>query len=105
MLIIPPKFKPMMRQWLVLAPPRVASLSTNKWCEFWVKVHMLKDYMVLGRGWEYFYGRHMIVPGDLLLFKLSSLGLTVQIYNANSSIIYRFRCTKHRCVGDITQAP
>ncbi|KAE8781740.1 Protein transport protein Sec31A [Hordeum vulgare] len=38
MLIIPPKFRSVTRQCLFLAPPRVVSLSTNNWCEFWVQV-------------------------------------------------------------------
>ncbi|KAE8810133.1 40S ribosomal protein S5-1 [Hordeum vulgare] len=38
MLVIPPKFRSVMKQWLVINPPRAASLSANKWCEFWVQV-------------------------------------------------------------------
>lgn len=38
MLVIPEAFRPVMKQWLVLKPPRVFRLSTNKWCELWVKV-------------------------------------------------------------------
>ncbi|KAE8789597.1 Protein transport protein Sec31A [Hordeum vulgare] len=79
MLIIPPKFRSVMRQCIVLAPPHVISLSANKWCEFWFQVQMFKDHMVLGRGWEYFCDRHRIVPSDLLVFKLSGLGIMVQI--------------------------
>ena len=77
MLIIPPKFRSVMKKWLVTGPPRVVSLSTNKWCEFWVQVQMFKSHMVLGRGWEYFCRRRKIVPGDLLVFRLSGLGLNV----------------------------
>ncbi|KAE8819262.1 60S ribosomal protein L10a-1 [Hordeum vulgare] len=94
----------MMMQWLVFSPPHIVSLSANKWCMFRVHVQMFKDHMVLGRGWEYFRHRHRIVPNNLLDFKLSGLGLRVQIYNANSSIICKVRCTKHSCVGDIAQA-
>ncbi|KAE8769537.1 F-box domain containing protein,putative,expressed [Hordeum vulgare] len=36
MLTIPPKFRSVMKEWLVNGPPRVASLSANKWCDFWV---------------------------------------------------------------------
>ena len=85
MLIIPRKFRSVMKQWLVSGPPRVVSLSSNKWCEFWVQVQMFKGHMVLGRGWEYFCHWHKIVPDDLLVFKLAELGLKVQIFNANSS--------------------
>ena len=64
MLIIPRKFRPVMKQWLVSGPLRVVSLSANKWCEFWVQVQMFRGHMVLGRGWEYFYYRHKSVPGN-----------------------------------------
>ena len=32
MVIIPRWFRPVMKQWLVSGPPRVVSLSANKWC-------------------------------------------------------------------------
>ena len=60
--------------------------------------------MVLGRGWNYFCHRHRIVPGDLLIVRFSRVGLKVQIYNHDSSIMCRFRCSKHSCVGDIAHA-
>ncbi|XP_073367809.1 uncharacterized protein [Aegilops tauschii subsp. strangulata] len=50
-------------------------------------VQMFKGHMLLGRGWKYFCGQHKIVPGDLVVFKLSDLGLKMQIFNANSSNI------------------
>ena len=62
---------------------------------------MFKGHMVLGRGWEYFCCRHKIVPGDLVVFKLSGLGLKVQIFNANTSNICKVQCSKHNCIGDI----
>ena len=47
MLIIPPAFRPVMKQWLVTGPPRVVfSLSANQWCEFSVQVQMFKGHMV-----------------------------------------------------------
>ncbi|KAE8809908.1 Protein TOC75, chloroplastic [Hordeum vulgare] len=48
-LIISPKFKSVMKQWLVTDPPHIAGLSANKWCEFWVQVQMFRGHMVLGR--------------------------------------------------------
>ncbi|KAE8797392.1 Protein transport protein Sec31A [Hordeum vulgare] len=34
MLVIPPKFEEVMREWLAVKLPRVIRLTTNKWCEF-----------------------------------------------------------------------
>lgn len=34
MLIIPPKFMEVMKEWLTVKFQRVVSLSANKWCEF-----------------------------------------------------------------------
>ena len=34
MLIIPPNFREVMKQWLVIKPPRIVSLSANKYYEF-----------------------------------------------------------------------
>ncbi|KAM3191938.1 hypothetical protein ACQJBY_069276 [Aegilops geniculata] len=82
----------------------IAILSANKWCELWVQVQMFKGQMVLERGWEYFCCRHKIVPDGLLVFRLSGLGLKVQIFNANTSNIYRVRRSKHSCVDDIMHA-
>ena len=33
MLVIPPKFREVMKQWLVIKPLRVVRLLANKWCE------------------------------------------------------------------------
>ena len=60
--------------------------------------------MVLGRGWEYFYRRHNIVSGDLVVLRISGLGLKVQVYNHNSSIGCRVRCSRHNCIGDVVFA-
>ena len=65
---------------------------------------MFKGHMVLRHGWVYFFHRQKIVPNDLLFFRLSGLGLKVQIFDANTSNIYRVQCSKHSCVGNITQA-
>ncbi|KAE8784175.1 hypothetical protein D1007_42251 [Hordeum vulgare] len=76
-LIILPKFRSVMKQWLVTVPLRVSSLSTNKWCKFSVQVQYFKGHMVLGHGCEYFCSRQKIVPGDLVVFKPSDLRLKV----------------------------
>ncbi|KAE8803825.1 Protein TOC75, chloroplastic [Hordeum vulgare] len=104
MLVIPPAFRPMMKQWLVTNPPLVIGLSANKWCEFWVQVQMFKGHMVLRRGSEYFHHRQKTVPGDFVVFMLFGLGLKVQTVNASTSNICRIWCSKHNCVGDITDA-
>ena len=105
MLVIHRKFVEVMNEWLVIKQlPRVVRLSANKWCEFWVQVQNFEGHMVLGRGWNYFCHRHRIVPGDLLIVRFSRVGLKVQIYNHDSSIMCMFRCSKHRCVGDIAHA-
>ncbi|KAE8815871.1 Protein transport protein Sec31A [Hordeum vulgare] len=102
MLVIPSKSVQVMNEWLVIRQlPRVVGLSANKWCEFWVQVRNVEGHMLLGRGWNYFYRRHRIVPGDLIVLRISGLGLKVQIYNHDSSIVCRFCCSKHICVGNI----
>ena len=97
MLIIPPKLKEVMKQWLMLKPPRVVRLPTNKWCEFCVQVQNFEGRMVLGRGRQYFCRRHMIIPGDLLVLRIFGL-----IYNKNSSIMCKVRCTRHNCISNIS---
>ncbi|KAE8804412.1 hypothetical protein D1007_19442 [Hordeum vulgare] len=86
MLVIPPKFMEVMKEWLKVKLPCVVRLSTNKWCKFWVQVHNFEGQMVLGCCWQYFCLRHMIVLGDLVLLRICGLGLKVQIYNHDSSI-------------------
>ncbi|KAE8804010.1 Protein transport protein Sec31A [Hordeum vulgare] len=44
---------------------------------------------------EYFCRRHKIVPGNLVVFRLSDLGLKVQIFNTSSSNICRVWFPKH----------
>ena len=105
MLVIPRKFVEVMNTWLVIKRlPRVVRLSANKQCVFWVQVQNFEGHMVLGRGWNYFCRRHRIVPGDLVVVLISGLGLKVQIYNHDSSVMCRFRCSRHNCVGDIEHA-
>ena len=105
MLVIPRKFVEVMNTWLVIKRlPRVVRLSANKRCVFWVQVQNFEGHMVLGRGWNYFCRRHRIVPGDLVVVRISGLGLKVQIYNHDSSVMCRFRCSRHNCVGNIEQA-
>ncbi|KAE8785603.1 Protein transport protein Sec31A [Hordeum vulgare] len=102
MLVIPSKFAHVMNEWLVIRRLlRVASLLANKWCEFWVQFQNFEGHMLLGRGWNYFCLRHRIVHGDLLVLRISGLGLKVQIYNHDSLMMCRFRCNKHICVGNI----
>ena len=79
-------------------------LSANKRCVFWVQVHNFEGHMVLGRGWNYFYRRHRIAPGDLVVVRISGLGLKVQIYNHDSSVMCRYRCSRHNCLGGIKHA-
>ncbi|KAE8797777.1 Protein TOC75, chloroplastic [Hordeum vulgare] len=38
MLIIPPKFVEVMKEWLVVKLPPIVRLSANKWSELWVQV-------------------------------------------------------------------
>ena len=64
---------------------RVVRLSANKRCVFWVQVQNFEGHMVLGRGWNYFCRRHRIIPGDLVVVRISGLGLKVQIYNHDYS--------------------
>ena len=105
MLVVPRKFVEVMNTWLVIKRlPRVVRLSANKRCVFWVQVQNFEGHMVLGRGWNYFCRRHRIVPGDLVVVRISGLGLKVQIYNHDSSVMCRFRCSRHNCVGDIEHA-
>ena len=85
MLIIPPQFREVMKQWLVNKPSRVVRLSAAKWCEFWVQIQKFEGHMVLGRGWEYFCRHPRIVAGDLLVPRISMLGLKVHIFNKKSS--------------------
>ena len=90
-----------MNTWLVIKRlPCVVRLSANKRCVFWVQVQNFKGHMVLGRGWDYFCRRHRIVPGDLIVVRISGLGLKVQIYNHDSSVMCRFHCSRHNCVDD-----
>ncbi|KAE8786691.1 hypothetical protein D1007_39381 [Hordeum vulgare] len=77
MLVIPPKFRFFKKQWMFTGPPRVVSLSANKWCEFWVHVQYFKGHMVLGHGWEYFSSLHKSIHDDLVVFMLYDLGLKV----------------------------
>lgn len=104
MLVIPTKFREVIKQWLMIKPPRIVRLSTNKCYEFRVWVQNFQGEMVLGRGWPYFYRRHGITPGNLVIMRISGLGLNVQIYNHDSSIMCRACSTKHNCVGDFSQA-
>ncbi|KAE8769375.1 hypothetical protein D1007_59075 [Hordeum vulgare] len=104
MYIILPKFRSVVKQWLVTRPPSIVSLFANKSCEFWVQVQYFNGHMVLGRVWEYFCSRHKIVPDELVVFRIFDLGLKVEIFNANSSNIYRVWCSKHNCIGDIAHA-
>ena len=60
--------------------------------------------MVLGWGWNYFCRRHQIIPGDLIIVRIPGLGLKVQIYNHDSSVMCRYRCSRHNCLGGIEQA-
>ena len=92
MLVIPRKFVEVMNTWLVIKRlPRVVRLSANKRCVIWVQVQNFEGHMVLGRGWNYFCHRHRIVPGDIVIVRISGLGLNIQIYNHNSSVMCRFR--------------
>ncbi|KAE8808607.1 hypothetical protein D1007_15001 [Hordeum vulgare] len=75
MLVIPPKFVEVMKEWLAVKLPHVVKLSANKWCKFLVHVLNFEGRMVLGRGWQYFCRRHMIVPGDLVMLRIFDLGL------------------------------
>ena len=79
-------------------------LSANKRCVFWVQVQNFEGHMVLGQGWNYFCRHHRIIPGDLVIVRISGLGLQVQIYNHDSSVRCRFRCSMRNCVGDIEHA-
>ena len=104
-LVIPRKFMEVMNEWLVIKQlPRVVRLLANKWCEFWVQVQNFEGHMVLRRGWNYFCRHHQIVPGDLVVVRISGLGRKVQIYNHDSSVMCRFHCRRHNCVGDIEHA-
>ena len=100
MLIIHPQFREVMKQWLVIKPSYVVRLSAAKWCEFWVQIQIFEDRMVLGRGWEYFCHRHQVVAGDILVMRISGLGMKVQIYNGKTSTAYPVRCHRHKCLGD-----
>ena len=105
MLVIPCKFVEVMKEWLVIKwLSCVVRLSANKRCTFWVQVQNFEGHMVLGRGWNYFCRGHRIVPGDLVIVRILGLGLKVQIYNHDSSVMCRFRCTRHSCVGNIEHA-
>ena len=55
------------------------------------------------QGWQYFSCGHRIIPGDLVMLRISGLGLRVQIYNDNS-IGCRVRCSKHSCIRDLEYA-
>ena len=105
MLVVPPKFVEVMNTWLVIKRlPCMIRLSVNKRCVFWVQVQNFTGHMVLGQGWNYFCCRHRIVPGDLVVVRISGLGLKVWIYNHDSSDMCRFRCSRHNCLGGIEQA-
>ena len=60
--------------------------------------------MVLCQGWEYFCHHHGIVVGDLLILRISGLGLKMQIFNKKSSNMCTVRCTRHKCLGDFPLA-
>ena len=105
MLGIPRKFMEVMNEWLVIKRLlRVVRLSANKRCAVWVEVQNFEGHMVLGRGWNYFCRRHRIVPRDLVVVRISGLGLEVQVYNHDSLVMCRYRCSKHNCLGGIEQA-
>ncbi|KAE8790409.1 hypothetical protein D1007_35261 [Hordeum vulgare] len=95
MLVIPPKFMEVMKEWVTVKLLHVVGLLTNKWCKLWVQIQNFEGQMVLGRGWQYFYHRHMIIPDNLIMLCISGLGLKVQIYNHDNSIRCRVRCSKH----------
>ena len=78
--------------------------SANKRCVFWVQVQNFEGHMVLGRGWNYFCRRHRIVPDDLVSVLISGLGQKIQIYNHDSSVMCRFRRSRHNCVGNTEHA-
>ena len=71
---------------------------------FWLQVQNFEGHMVLGRGWNYFYRCDRIVPGDLVVVRISGLRLKVQIYNHDSSVMCRFHCSRNNCVGNNDQA-
>ncbi|KAE8805120.1 hypothetical protein D1007_18863 [Hordeum vulgare] len=45
-----------------------------------------------------------ILPNDLVVVRISDLGLKVQIYNHGSSIECRVHCSTHCCIGDLAFA-
>ncbi|KAE8790319.1 hypothetical protein D1007_35375 [Hordeum vulgare] len=104
MLIIPPKFMEVMKEWLTMKLSHVMSLSANKWREFWVQVQTFKGRMVLGRVQEYLCRRHRIVAGDLVVLRISGLDLKVQVYNHDNSIVCRVCCSRHNCIGYVAFA-
>src|SRR4051812_1223760 len=85
MLIIPRRFHEVMKQWLVIRLLRIVRLSAMKWCEFCFQIQNFEGHMVLGGGWNFFCDRHKVVPGDILVIRISGLGLKVQIYNHKRS--------------------
>ncbi|KAE8785711.1 Protein transport protein Sec31A [Hordeum vulgare] len=103
-LVIPPKFVKVMREWLVVKLPRVQGYRPTSVATSRFRSRTSTEQMVLGRGWQYFFCRHKIVPGDLLAPWISGLGLKLQIDNHGSSIMCRVRCSRHSCINDISLA-
>ncbi|KAE8779715.1 hypothetical protein D1007_47287 [Hordeum vulgare] len=95
MLIIPPKFMEVMKEWLTVKLSHVVRLSANKWSEFWVQVQNFEGRIVLGRVWEYFCRCHRIVPSDLVVPRIS---------NHDNSIGCRVRCSRHICIVEVAFA-
>ena len=105
MLVIPPKFMEVMKEWLPVRLSHVIEISANKWCKLSVEVQNCGGggrWCLAGAGIT--SAAHRIVPGNLVVLRISGLGLKVQIYNRDSSIRCRVRCSRHNCIGDLAFA-